>query len=358
MAGIWTKAGTDWKPATAQPFSDETALQEMVAENPNLLPLAGSPQLIVLGREVRLGSGKVDVLAVETSGRPTIIEVKLDRNPEARRAVVAQVLAYAASLHGLDLESLEQGSLQGPLQKIRYTSLAEAVQDQESAVDLGDFSASFQEHLDNGQFRLVLVLDDVSTELVSIIGYLENVTIPGLTIDLVTVRVYEVGGVEVALPQRISPDRSSVAAVSERPVSRRSRARTYDGPDAFAESVQRVKEVDRQLFQDLIEWAKKVAELPSVALISSISPAGNVFSLHPRLTADNAGLVSIANNDGRLYFRMERRRFESLAPASIERIERLIAPNEIGNGNVLTEITPEILAALTDAYEEAVATRS
>lgn len=358
MAGIWTKAGTDWKPAAAQPFPDEATLQDMVAENPNLLPLAGSPQLIVLGREVRLGSGKVDVLAVETSGRPTIIEVKLARNPEARRAVVAQVLAYAASLHGLDLESLERGPFLGPLQKIGYASLAEAVQDQESAVDLEDFGVSFQEHLDNGQFRLVLVLDDVSSELESIIGYLENVTTPGLTTDLVTVTVYDVGGVEVALPQRISPDRSSVAAVSERPVSRRSKARTYDGPDAFAESVQRVREQDRPLFQKLIQWANNVAQLPGVVLFSSISPTGNVFSLHPRLKADNAGLVSIANNDGKLYFRLERRRFESLAPDSIERIESLIAPKEIGQGNELTEISPEVLAALTEAYREAVATRS
>ena len=358
MAGIWTRTGTDWKPAAAQSFRDEAALQEMVAENPNLLPLAGSPQIILLGREVRLGNGKVDVLAVETSGRPAIIEVKLARNSEARRAVVSQVLAYAASLHGFDLESLEHGPLQGPLEKIGYASLAEAVQDQESAVDLDDFGASFQEHLDNGQFRLVLVLDDVSSELESIIGYLENVTIPGLTIDLVTVRVYEVGGVQVALPQRISPDSSRSTAVSDRPVSRKSRARTYDGPDAFAESIQRVKEQDHQLFRNLIEWANVVAELPGVALISSISPTGNVFNLQPRLTAENAGLVSIANNDGRLYFRLERRRFESLAPDSIERVERLIAPKAIGHGNEVRNITSELLAALKQAYEEAVAPRS
>ena len=95
-----------------------------------------------------------------------------------------------------------------------------------------------------------------------------------------------------------------------------------------------------------------------MTLFSSISPTGNVFNLHPRLTADNAGLVSIANNDGKLYFRFERRKFESLAPDSIERVERLIAPKEIGHGNEVTNITPELLAALTQAYEEAVATRS
>lgn len=360
MAGIWTSTGSDWKPAAPQPFPDERALQEMVAKHPHLLPLAGSPQLIVLGLEVRLGNGKVDVLAVEASGRPAIIEVKLARNPEARRAVVSQILAYAASLQGHDLDSLEQGPLQEPLRKIGYESLAEAVkgQDQESAVDYGDFRASFQEHLNNGQFRLVLVLDDVSSELESIVGYLDTVTIPGLTTDLVTVTVFTVGGVQVALPQRISPDSDRAAATAQRPTKLKSKARTFDGPGAFAESMSSVSEEDHETFEQLIAWADDLVRLPNVRLFSSISPTGGVSKLQPRLTADNAGLVSIANNSGKLYIQFWRHKFESLAPNSINEIERLIAPKEIGQGNEVTEITPELLAALKQAYEEAVAPQS
>lgn len=41
------------------------------------------------GSEVRLGSGYADLLAVETGGRPVLIEVKLAYNAEARRAGVA-----------------------------------------------------------------------------------------------------------------------------------------------------------------------------------------------------------------------------------------------------------------------------
>ena len=72
-----------------------------------MLPLSGAPPLLILGREVPLGSGYADLVGVETSGRPVIIEVKLAENNEARRAVVAQVLAYAASLHGTTREQLE-----------------------------------------------------------------------------------------------------------------------------------------------------------------------------------------------------------------------------------------------------------
>jgi RecB family endonuclease NucS len=72
-----------------------------------MLPLAGSPRLAVLGREVRLGTGSADLLAVESTGRLVIIEVKLAENAESRRAVVAQVLSYAGYLQGLDPEQLE-----------------------------------------------------------------------------------------------------------------------------------------------------------------------------------------------------------------------------------------------------------
>ena len=68
-----------------------------------MLPLTGAPQLVVVGREVQLGNGYADLIAVEPSGRLAIIEVKLARNAEARRAVVAQVLTYAAYLRGMEL---------------------------------------------------------------------------------------------------------------------------------------------------------------------------------------------------------------------------------------------------------------
>jgi hypothetical protein len=41
----------------------------LVQQAPQMLPLAGSPQLTVLGREVRLGSGFADLIAVESTGR-------------------------------------------------------------------------------------------------------------------------------------------------------------------------------------------------------------------------------------------------------------------------------------------------
>ena len=101
MTAIWRNDGSGWRLLAPVGFDAEATLHSLIEEAPQLLPLAGTPRLSVVGREVWLGNGYADLLAVEPSGRLAIIEIKLARSAEARRAVVAQVLAYATYLHGL-----------------------------------------------------------------------------------------------------------------------------------------------------------------------------------------------------------------------------------------------------------------
>lgn len=126
------------------------------------MPLAGAPQLIVIGREVPLEGGRADLLAIEPGGRLALIEVELARNAEARRAVVAQVLAYAVYLQGLDVSSLEHEILGPYLRQLNCDSLAEAVaaNDQVGEYGADDFAQGLAESLAHGRFRLVLVLDE------------------------------------------------------------------------------------------------------------------------------------------------------------------------------------------------------
>ncbi len=167
VVGIWTNSGDGWELDAPQPFQDEATLHHLILENPNLLPLAGSPRLTVLGSQVRLGNGYADILAVEPTGRPAIIEVKLAKNPEARKEIVSQILAYAAFLQGMSVQSLEKSLLRKGSEVASSGSILGAVQkrDQEGAVDADTFTGSLQNYLDQGNFRLVLVLDVVSAEL-------------------------------------------------------------------------------------------------------------------------------------------------------------------------------------------------
>src|SRR6266545_716730 len=160
MTAIWTNDGEGWALLSPAGFPDEASLHGLIEQSPQLLPLAGSPRLTVLGREVRLGNGSADLLAVEPNGRLVVIEVKLANNAEARRAVVAQVLTYAAYLHGVEPATLERVVLAGD--------------DQERSLDAEAFDRGVAESLAEGRFRVVIVLDAVPAELVRLVGYLET----------------------------------------------------------------------------------------------------------------------------------------------------------------------------------------
>ena len=79
---IWSSDGAGWTLLPTESFPDEDTLHTLVEQAPEMLPLAGSPNLVILGREVQLGSGSADLVAVETGGRPTVIEIKLAKNAE------------------------------------------------------------------------------------------------------------------------------------------------------------------------------------------------------------------------------------------------------------------------------------
>ena len=356
MAGIWINSGAEWELGSPQEFQDEATLHRLIQENPQLLPLAGSPSLTVLGSEIQLGSGYADILAIESSGRPTIIEVKLGRNPEARRNVVSQVLSYAAFLQGLDVDRLEQGPLRKPLAEAGYESILDAVQaqDQEGTVDPDSFTTSLQGYLDQGNFRLILVLDEVSAELERVVAYLDAITVRALTIDLITLEVYDVKGAKVALPQRVSPD---LSATIHQPTTARvrpaaPRRNLSDGADVFRASVEGITGEAREVFDELIAWAEQLASLPNVHLFSN-DPGTGRFTLLPKTMPDDVGLLTIYNENQQPYITVFRSVFERLAPNSIQQVERAIAPLTIGKGNVVRDITPQVLEALTAAYQEA-----
>ena len=322
-------------------------------ESPTL-PLAGSPSLAVLGSEVYLGTGYADILAAESSGRPTIIEVKLSSNREARRAIVSQAIGYAAFLRGYNVSTLEHGPLRKHLAAAGYGTILEAVQsqDQEGAADATSFEASFQDFLDQGSFRLVLVLDEVSAELERVVGYLDAITVQALTIDLITIKVYEVNGAEVALPQRISPDTSTTIScpTSDRSMPESSSGVLSDGADAFRESIDDTEGKSRALFDQLIMWAEELGSLPNVRLFSYAGK--HQYSLMPRIIPDNTGLITIWNYKGQPSISVWRSVFDRLAPKSIESVEQAIGPTKLGQGNTVYGITPQVLETVTAAYRE------
>ena len=346
MTAIWG-SGSDghWHALRAAAYQAEAELHDLVEKAPQMLPLAGSPNLTVLGREVRLGTGFADLLAVESTGRLVIIEVKLAGNAESRRAVVAQVLSYAGYLQGLDPEQLES--------QVLGTSVLAAVNagDQQHAVDAEDFRHGLAVSLAEGSFRLVIVLDSAPDELIQVIGYLQSVT-DKIDIDLVTVSAYDVAGSQVLVPQRIDPGRRS-SELSDAQVSARQAGALYRGSAEFRAVIADLAPSQRDPLTRLADWADTLEQDGLVRLATYRGKGGQMTTLLPRLAADDAGLVTIYCDAGSAYLQFWRSVFERRAPHSIREVEAAIG-QELRQGNTAREIPDSLLAALTEAYHEAV----
>ncbi|MGH3641706.1 MAG: hypothetical protein ACREJT_04550 [Myxococcota bacterium] len=97
------RAGGSWELRPTQPYEREAQLQELLATQPNLIPLhqLGDQVLVprVAVRELPLRpAGVLDVLAADEAGGLTLVECKLDANVESKRTVIGQVFEYASAL--------------------------------------------------------------------------------------------------------------------------------------------------------------------------------------------------------------------------------------------------------------------
>lgn len=350
MNAIW---GTDlngrWLPLAPTAYLAEAELHDLVRDAPQMLPLAGTPRLTVLGREVRLGSGYADLLAVESTGRLVVIEVKLSANAESRRAVVAQVLSYAGYLQGLDLAQLESQILREHLGA--PGSVLGAVQDDErqDVVDPEAFHEGISRSLADGGFRLVIVLDSAPDELIQVVGYLQMVT-DKIDIDLVTVTAYEVNGSRVLVPQRIEPARRT-REMSDAAVNARQSGTQTDGSRDFRGAIEQAPPEFRDDLVRLTEWAEAL-EAGGLAQLATRRGISGLTSLKPLLHSGGVALVTITCDVKSSYMQFFRSVFERRAPEGMQAVEAALGA-QITQGNSTRAFTEELLAALTDAYREA-----
>jgi len=350
MNALWCDDGSGWVLKGPTGFPDEKTLHRLVEEAPQLLPLAGAPTLVVLGTEVRCGSGYADVVAMEASGRPVLIEVKLAANAEARRAVVAQLLAYAASLHGLTEEEFEGDVLAPHLQRRGFASIADAVASavQDLSFEAAAFKGSLAESLEAGRFRLVFVLDEAPEELVRLVGYLETVT-DVLAIDLITVTLYEVAGARVVVPQRVSPERPAREAGLS-PAPKGGKVGPYiRGPRVFLDSIETAPLEHQAGIRRLADWAM---ELERRGFATLYSATGTTTRLLPWVRGYDAGIITVFNDRKGVGLWFWPSVCEKRAPQSLEPLKVALNWPEKG-APAIREIDDHLLALLTRAYEQA-----
>jgi hypothetical protein len=349
---IWGSGpGGQWSPLKPAAYPAEAALHDLVQKAPQMLPLAGSPRLAVLGREVRLGTGSADLLAVESTGRLVVIEVKLSENAESRRAVVAQVLSYAGYLQGLDPEQLESQILGRHLEPGGSVLTAMQAAGHQDLVDPEDFRKGLTRSLADGSFRLVIVLDSAPDELVQVVGYLQSIT-DKIDIDLVTVAVYDVAGSQVLVPQRIEPGRRLRELSDAQVTARQAGGLIHNGSAEFRADIAELPLARRDVLARLADWAEAMERDGLVRLITYRGKSG-ITTLLPYLIGDDAGLVSIVSGKGSAYMTFFRSVFQRRAPKSISAVEAALG-TELKQGNSTREFAQPLLDALTLAHREGV----
>lgn len=151
------------------PFRDEGELEQAIAENPSLITGDGEAPLAVVRGQVGLpNAGRLDILMVDATGYPVAVEVKLGRNIESRREVVAQVFDYTSDLSQMtsdELDDLVEGALERAL----------------ASFDPDENKTQFETrwkacgaNLRAGRVRLVIAVDEAKEDLIRIVQYIND----------------------------------------------------------------------------------------------------------------------------------------------------------------------------------------
>ncbi|MFN3219822.1 MAG: hypothetical protein ACE367_25320 [Acidimicrobiales bacterium] len=193
MAGfLIRRAGEPWTSPAVTAYDDEAALQTLLETSPELLPV---DEPIMLVREFWIPTiGAADLVGITASGEIVIVECKLRANPQIRREVVGQTLAYAGGIWRLGRDGFRD-----QFESKATKSIVSALVDLGST-DVAAASAAIDDAVERGQFRLIIAVDDITAELRTIVEFL-NARTEGFEIVALELRYSRQDDLEILVPQ-------------------------------------------------------------------------------------------------------------------------------------------------------------
>ncbi|UCH36307.1 MAG: hypothetical protein JSV65_08115 [Armatimonadota bacterium] len=241
-----------WRKAAGEEYREENTLQQLLYDNPDIFPVRDlgdeAPELKICLREASLpGSGQTDLIALDEQGGITLIECKLDVNRESRRAVIGQLLEYAAFLWRMPYEDFDAFFIR---QEGKH--LADLIQERTDSEDWSpeDFRESVRRSLETGAFRLVIAVDRLNDELRNIIEFLSREGQNQVPLYALEVSRYRDEETEILVPQVTG----ALKPLREAP------AKAWT-EDSFLESLGQVCDDDvRQKAERLVRFAKDTAD--------------------------------------------------------------------------------------------------
>jgi len=261
-----------------KPPYDEDWLQTLIHNHPDLV-LAGEVEacfenLVPVLREFTLPSGYLDNFYITPEGYPVLVEVKLWKNQEARRKVVAQILEYAKDFAALSYEDINKEIRnqiknrkwgQNPLHEIVSSYVANPPAEQ-------NFVDRVSRNLREGRFLLLILGDGIREEMAALADYLMHHSLR-YAFGMVEIRLFKMpDGSVLALPRVlartqtierhvtvVSTQGQGISVIAQTPVVSERVEKTSLSTDEFYELMERHASGSTLWIKDLIG---KLSDLP------------------------------------------------------------------------------------------------
>ena len=174
-------------------FSEDW-LQKLIFSNPEIIPVSEVEDifqpLIPVCRELNTAAGPVDNIFINPKGLITIVECKLFRNPESRRAVVAQILDYAKEFTRWNYQKFESAALSA--RKDKSNSLYRIANPKgEEEIDEAEFVDTINRDLKRGRFLLLILGDGIRSDVENMAEFLQTHASLNFAFSLIELAVYK-----------------------------------------------------------------------------------------------------------------------------------------------------------------------
>ncbi|OFX10430.1 MAG: hypothetical protein A2516_10580 [Alphaproteobacteria bacterium RIFOXYD12_FULL_60_8] len=174
---------------------DEKWLQTLLHRHPTCLPMdqiePGFPELVPVCMELGLPCGYLDNLFMTPEGDIVIVEVKLFRNPQARREVVAQALDYASSLFGMTYADLEEAVLKSDFDRAGKPDSLYSLFPEADTLEEPAFIDAVNAKLARGQIVVLVAGDGIRSDAEDMVNGLQSHAGFHFTFALVELAVFQ-----------------------------------------------------------------------------------------------------------------------------------------------------------------------
>jgi len=290
---------------------DEKWLQNFLFDNPSSIPIGDIDNtytgMIPVCCELNTPAGPLDILYVTPQGKLVIVEVKLWRNPEARRKVVAQVIDYAKELNKWDYEDLQREISKQTGKK--GNALYELVKSIWAESDEATFVDGVSRSLKKGDFLLLIIGDGIQEGTENIADFMNNVAQLQFTLGLLEVAIFKLSESDFLVQPRILAKTVIVERTVIELTSSEMAVAGDEKDDETSEEISAIKSYYTEFWRDYLAQM----QLDDVGVPHTTPTANNLF-LYPAINKQSwiSAFVAKSSQKVGVYFRVPKGEYGEL----------------------------------------------